>query len=366
MDFDFPPDTLMLRDILHRLVQKEARPLEMKYFNTGRLEPEEQARLRSAIEQMGLWGATIPEKFGGGGLDTLTACVIEEELGGTFIPVEMGDVPALLYACTGDQVGRFLEPALAGKRKAVLAAREPGGVRPEAWTTTASPESQQLRLKGTKVLSATPAPNDFLIVLAKAPAGITAYLLESAHPGLTISNHNGDTATLQDVLVGKDAVLGETGRSLASAAAEGPRAWIRTGARYLGIVQRLLTMATEHAKDWVSLGAPLSVRPAVQRQLAETSVELESARWLVYHAAWLADKGQPVRLPAAQVRLATGQMLQRAIDRVTSIFGGPAPAPNLLPQRMVRSRVSPEALELALDYARAAVANELLAADTEK
>ncbi len=366
MDFDFPTDTLMLRDILRRFVQKEARPLEMKYFNTGRLEPEEQARLRSAIEQMGLWGATVPERFGGGGLDTLTACVIEEELGGTFIPVELGDVPALLYACTGEQVGRFLEPALAGKRRAILAAREPEGVRPEAWTTIAVPEGEHLRLKGTKVLSAAPGSNDFLIVLAKAPAGFTAILVESSHPGLTISNQTGGTATLQDVLVEKDAILGEPGKSLASASAEGPRVWIRTGARYVGIVQRLLTMAADHARDWVSLGAPLSVRPAVQRQLAEISVELESARWLVYHAAWLADKGQPIRLPAAQVRLATGQMLQRAIDRVTTIFGGPAPAPNLLPQRMVRSQVSPEALEVALEYARASVAAEVLAAGTEK
>ena len=77
MDFDFSPDTLMLRDLLRRFVQKEARPLEMKYFNAGGLTPDERARLRAAVEQMGLWAITLPEKFGGGGLDTVSACVIE-------------------------------------------------------------------------------------------------------------------------------------------------------------------------------------------------------------------------------------------------------------------------------------------------
>jgi hypothetical protein len=59
MDFEFSPDSLMLRDMLRKFVQKDARPLEMAYFTSGSLRPEESARLRSAIEQLGLWGATI-------------------------------------------------------------------------------------------------------------------------------------------------------------------------------------------------------------------------------------------------------------------------------------------------------------------
>lgn len=361
MDFDFSPDTLMLRDMLRRFVQKEARPLEMKYFNTGALTPEERAHLRSGIEQLGLWGVTAPEKFGGGGLDTVTACLIEDELGRTFVPVEMGDVPPLLFACSGAQVSRFLEPALAGNRRVIIAVRESNALRPEEWTTRAASDGDEFVLDGRKSLAVLPAPDDFLIILAKTPEGITAFLLDASHAGLTAST-NGDTILkLSNCRVGRDSILGEPGHALALGAEEAPRAWIRTGARYVGLVERLIEMAAEHAKDWVALGAPLAARPAVQRMLAEMRVEVEGARWLVYHAAWLADRQDPIRSPAAQVRLATGEMLKRAIDRVTMIYAGPGPVPQIEPRRMARSVVSADALELALEHARAVVARDVLA-----
>src|SRR5512143_107864 len=135
MDFEFSSDALMLRDMLRRFVEDEARPMEMKYFSSGLLEDKERARLRTVIEQMGLWGITVPEKFGGGGLDLVTTCLLQEELGKTFLPIDLGDVTPMLYACQGDQVQRFLNPALAGKKHAILAARELTALRPEEWFT---------------------------------------------------------------------------------------------------------------------------------------------------------------------------------------------------------------------------------------
>jgi acyl-CoA dehydrogenase len=124
-------------------------------------------------------------------------------------------------------------------------------------------------------------------------------------------------------------------------------------------------MVVEYTRDWVSLGAPLAIRPAIQRMVAETSVELESARWLVYHAAWLADssQGDSVRIQAAQVRLATGEMLKRAVDRTTMMYAGPGPSTQIEPQRLVRSAVPLEALELSLESARAAISAEVLGLD---
>lgn len=365
MDFELPPDTLMLRDMLRRFVQKEARPLEMKYFNTGELTPEERARLRKAVEQLGLWGVLAPEQFGGGGLDLVTACVVEEELGKTFIPVEMGNVPPMLYACSGDQVGRFLEPALAGERRAILAAREPGseGLLPSSWKTSAAASGDDYLLEGSKLLSERPDAQDFYIVYAQCPGGLTAFLLEAGAEGLSLSSNNEQpTLTLRQCRASAQDVLGEVGRALALGAEEAPQACIRMGARCVGLAERLAEMAAEHARDWVSLGAPLSVRPAIQRMLAETRVEVECSRWLVYHAAWLADSGHhdQIRVAAAQVRLASGEMLQRAVDRATMIFAGPGPSPQIEPRRIVRSRVPGEALAIALDHARAIVAAEAL------
>lgn len=377
MEFDFPKDTLMLRDMLRRFVQKEARPLEMDYFNTGELKPEQRARLHRSIEQLGLWNLMAPEQFGGGGLDMVTTCVIEEELGGVFIPLEMGNVPPLLYACQGEQVSQFLEPALEGSRKPVIAAREPGpsGIRPEAWKTTAQPDSDGYLLNGQKVLSTMPGADDFLIVFAVAGNGdpdqqtaSTAFLLEPGMPGLSIRNGNqrslpqGYILTFQDCRVGSDHILGEPGKALSLAADEAPRAWIQMGARYVGMVERLIEMAAEHARDWVSLGDALAVRPAIQRMLAEMRVEVESVRWLVYHAAWVADTQPPdqLRLTAAQVRLASGELLKHAVDRATMIYNGPGPSTQIEPQRLVQSMVPMEVLDQALEHARAVIVNQML------
>lgn len=361
MDFEFSSDALMLRDMLRRFVQKEARPLEMKFFNSGRLTLEERAHLRSGIEQLGLWNVTVPEKFGGGGLDALTMCLMEEELGKTFIPLEIGDVPPMLYACNDDQVTRFLGPALGGERRAIIAAREPSNrLNPESWTTTAAVDGGGFVINGFKTLSALPDEKDFLIVFAKSMVGLTAFLLDADAEGLSASANGEIVLALRECRVGRDSLLGEEGKALTLGSAAAPCMWIRTGARYVGIVERLIEMAADHARDWESLGAPLAARPAIRRMLAEMRVEVESARWLVYHAAWQADRGESLQHAAAQVRLATGEMLQRAVDRVTMIYTGPSAQLDV--RRIVRSMVPPETLELALEYARGAIAAEMVSA----
>jgi acyl-CoA dehydrogenase len=369
MDFEFPPDALMLREMLQRFIQKEVRPLEMKYFTSGGLIPEEQTRLRKAVEQLGLWGLLVPEQFGGGGLDTVTACLIEEELGRTFIPLEIGNIPVALYACQGEQEGQFLEPALAGDRRAILAVREPcaPSLSPQNWATVARQEGETFIVNGRKVLATTPNPEDFYIVFSRIedaanPQDLTAFLLEQDTVGLKLLAGPQPVLELQDCCIGREQILGEPAGALKFIKDEAPRAWVQTGARYLGIVARLIEMAKEHARDWLVFEAPLIARPAFQRMLADLQVELESSRWLVYHAAWLIDseKMDRVRCSAAQVRLATGIMLQRAVDYITMIYNGPGPSRQIEPQRLVRTVVPPEALELAIEYTRAFVAADIL------
>jgi alkylation response protein AidB-like acyl-CoA dehydrogenase len=128
------------------------------------------------------------------------------------------------------------------------------------------------------------------------------------------------------------------------------------------MVERLIEMGAEHARDWVSLGAPLAVRPALRGMLADLRSEVEAARWLVFHAAWCSDQGQPAKTEAALVRLRTGDLLKSAVDRVTMVFGGPGPIPQIEPRRMVHSLAPPQVLEFALEQARAFVAAEVMAA----
>lgn len=372
MDFEFPPDILMLRDTLRRFVQNEARPLEMNYFNTGELGPEDRARLQKGVEQLGLWSLTLPEQYGGGGLDSVTRCMIDEELGKTFVPVDIGELTPLLFACQGEQRERFLDPALSGERRGFIAAREPGSMHPRDWQASAEMKEGMFILNGRKLLSRLPDPADFFIALVKTipnthAGNLSAFVLESGLPGLSISSNGEPLLTMSDLRVGINNVLGEIGGALRLIADEAPCAWIRTGARYVGLVERMIEIAVDHAKDWVSFGEPLAVRPAIQRMIAEMQVEVESVRWLVYHAAWLADnnRGTSIRSSAAQVRLASGEMLKRSVGRMTMIFAGPGPSPEIDPQQLVYSLIPPEALDLAMEQARMLVSAELLGLQTE-
>jgi acyl-CoA dehydrogenase len=220
-------------------------------------------------------------------------------------------------------------------------------------------------------LGAVPEAEDFLIIYAilvdGAQPGLTAFLVEANAAGLRYEKRGVPELFLEDCRVGREQVLGEPGQARLLGTEAAPQAWLRLGARYIGLAQRLSEMAAAHAREWISHGEALSIRPAIRRMLAELSVDIESARWLVYHAAWALDGGKCEQpdLIAAQVRLGTGEMLKRAIDRTTMIFAGPGPAPEIEPGRLARSLVPAEALELSLEYARARLAAGLLSVEKD-
>jgi alkylation response protein AidB-like acyl-CoA dehydrogenase len=122
-------------------------------------------------------------------------------------------------------------------------------------------------------------------------------------------------------------------------------------------------MAAGYAKSWMALGTLLKERPAIQRMLAEVKVQIESTRWLVYHAAWQTDTQRTSRPVAAQVRLAVGEMLSKTTNLVTMIYGGPGPSMQVEIHRYVHSTLSMQALDFGLDCARVVIAAELLAKD---
>jgi alkylation response protein AidB-like acyl-CoA dehydrogenase len=82
---------------------------------------------------------------------------------------------------------------------------------------------------------------------------------------------------------------------------------------------------------------------------------------LIYHAAWVLDQGQPARVDAALVRLAAAEMLTKAMDLATGIFGGPGPSPQTDIRRFIRSMLPMDALGIAMDSARIVIAKDVLA-----
>jgi alkylation response protein AidB-like acyl-CoA dehydrogenase len=90
----------------------------------------------------------------------------------------------------------------------------------------------------------------------------------------------------------------------------------------LGIAERALQMAIEHANNRVTFGQPIAERQAIQWMIADSEVELEAARWVVLHAAWTVDQGRDARHASAVAKLYGAQMVNHVVDRVMQIHGG--------------------------------------------
>jgi acyl-CoA dehydrogenase len=359
MDFELGEEVIMIRDMMRRFVQKDARPLEMPLFNQGELTLEQENGLKEKImEQMGLWAVTVPEQFGGEELDMLSTCLIEEELGQTFVPVDYGDISPVLFSCDEEQAERYLEPAVEGDRRPVLALRETGAMAPAQWQTTARQTGSGYVLTGRKLLGHRPREGDFFVVFAQTDQGATAFLVDSDAKGATV---NGKPEVIfQDCAVPANAVLGEVGAGLKLGVGYLPHQQIKMGARYVGMAQRLLEMSAQYAKDWVSMGQPLALRPAVMRMVAEMAADIQAARFMVYHAAWLLDEEKDASHEAMMVRLFTGRMIRTAIDKTIMVHGGVSYLEQKPALRMYRNLVPDEALELGLENSRMAVANHYL------
>ena len=359
MDFEFGEEAIMIRDMMRRFVQKDARPLEMPLFNEGALTLEQEETLKSKImDQMGLWAVTVPEDYGGEELDMISACLIEEELGQTFVPVDYGDVTPILFACNEEQAEEYLEPAVEGERRPVLALREPGALVPEQWKTRAAANGAGYVLNGLKSVGRQPRDGDFYVVFAQTDDGVTAFLVEPDHPGVAIRGASDIAFT--DCHLPAEAVLGEAGRGLTLGNEYLAHQQVKMGARYVGMAQRLLDMSAQYARDWVSMGQPLALRPAVMRMIAEMAVEIQAARYLVYHAAWKLDEGDDAQSDATAIRLFTGQMIRSAIDKTIMVHGGTSYLEKEPALRMYRNLVPDQALEVALEHSRMAVANQYL------
>ena len=363
MDFELDDDIIMIRDMMRRFVQKDAQPLEMSLFNEGELTPEQEDGLKEKIiEQMGLWAVTVPEDYGGDELDMLSTCLIEEELGQTFVPVDYGDISPLLFACNNEQIEMYLEPAVEGERRPVLALREPGRMTPDSWQTTAVPNGDGYLLRGHKLLGHKPREDDFYVVFARMEEGVTAFLVDAETDGVTLNGKS--EISLENCTLSQDAVLGEIGGAFQLGVDYIPHQAVKIGARYVGMAQRLLDMSAQYAKDWVSMGQPLALRPAVMRMVAEMAADIHAARYMVYHAAWLIDEEEDARHPALMVRLFTGEMIRKTIDKTIMVHGGTSYLEQSPAIRMYRNLVPDESLEVGLENSRMAVAEHYLQLQT--
>lgn len=337
MDFAISDELKMFVESVRAFREKELMPLEHEFLLNGKLGYELRTSLELKAKEQGFWALEVPSEYGGQEAGFLGTCLAAEELFKHPAMFEFGGSPEpILYHTTEEQKKDYFYPVIEGAKRSCYAFTEPGAGSDFARiTTTAQKSGSDWIINGTKTFISYVTRADFVILFAttdrsKGGRGVTCFLVDKNTPGLEVTR---PIATMGDdwephELVFTDCVvpdanrLGEVNGGWELAAEQLTHGRAKIAAFQLGIAQRCLDLAVEWAKDRVTWGKPLASRQAIQWMLADSEVELEAARLLVYRAAWMADMGLPIRNEAFAAKLYATEMAQRVTDRALQIFGG--------------------------------------------
>lgn len=341
-DLPYLDDThRMLRETLRRFVEKEVVPQGEAWERDGYV-PREVLR---AMGHHGFLGLRVPERYGGGGLDTLASALLAEELGrssfGGFaitvlVHTDMA-APHLLNAGTSAQLERWLPGIVAGTCITAVAVTEPdAGSDVKAIRTRARREGDAWVLNGSKLFITNGVHADLTFVAAKTDPeagskGISMFAVEKGTPGFKVSRsldkmgwRSSDTAELafDDCRVPAENLLGEEGRGFYAIMKNFQNERIVLGAMAMGEAARAIELTLEYVKTRRAFGSVLWNKQVVRQRLAMLAAKVAAGRQLVYHAAWLDAQGRECVKDVSMVKAYCGELVNEVMYACQQFHGG--------------------------------------------
>jgi short/branched chain acyl-CoA dehydrogenase len=338
VNYELSDEQELLRRTVREFSETRVAPVAEELDREGRFPYE----LVSELAELGLMGIPIPEEYGGGGADTVSYAIAVEELtridSSVAITVaahtSLGTMPIFLY---GDerQKQEWLPELASGRKLAAFGLTEPdAGSDAGATRTRADLRDGEWIVNGSKIfitnagtditacVSITALTGEGEISNIVVPNGTAGY--EISAPMHKLGWHASDTRELsfKDCAVPEGNLLGPRGRGFAQfmEILDGGR--ISVAAMGVGLAQGAYDLAFAYAKEREQFGRPIAKFQAVQFALADMATEIEAGRQLVYRAAWLKDEGKRFGLAAAQAKLYTGLLSNRAANAALQIHGG--------------------------------------------
>jgi acyl-CoA dehydrogenase len=343
MDFALSDEQRMLVDTVRAFVDKELMPYETEVEREDRVRPELIAQIHERAKAAGLYAANMPEELGGGGLDALGVALMERELGRTSFALQyaVARPSNILRACKGEQIERYLLPAIRGERVECLAMTEPGaGSDLRSMKTRAVREGERFVLNGTKHFISYADVADFAILFAASgeeetsrgsKKKITSFLVDKGIPGFEVRmgprsvSHRGFhhcELVFTDCRIHERQILGEEHRGFDVANEWLGATRLTVAAQCIGRAQRALELATQWAATRKQFGQTIGRFQGVGFKLADMATEIAAAELLVLMAAWKLDQGSALDQDFAMAKLYATEMLARVTDQTLQIYGG--------------------------------------------
>jgi acyl-CoA dehydrogenase len=380
MDFALTEDLTMLRDMARDFADGELKPRAAQHDRDERIDPA----VMSQLGELGLWGLTIPEEYGGAGMGNLALTIVLEELNrgcaATGVTVSVHNslcgAPITKWG-TDAQKQEWLPKLATGEVLGAYALTEPAsGSDAAALQTRAVKDGDDYVLDGTKIWVTTGSLAGLVIVYARTnpdvpkAKGISAFLVPSDTPGCNIGKKElkvgirGSPAVeieFDGCRVPAANLLGEIDRGfpIALDTLDGGR--IGIAAQAVGIGQACLEAAIEYSKVRQQFGQEISRFQAIQWKLADMSTRLGASRLLVQRAAWLRDRGEPCGRAAAEAKLMGSVAANYCADESLQIHGGAGYTDHFEVERLFRDARITEIYEGATDIQRLVIARSLIA-----
>jgi acyl-CoA dehydrogenase len=341
MRLEITPELAEVRAALRRFAMEKLEPLALEIDRSGEVPQAATELLRSH----GYLGMRLPEEFGGGGLDLATYCLALEEFSRShraftlLLDGTSGLNPiAIAKHGTAEQKRKYVPGLASGSLYASFALTEPeAGSDAQAIRTRAEKSEGGWLINGRKQFISGAHRADIVLVMAvndakkRGKGGITAFLVERDTPGFRVTRVDGTIGSeaiklaelaFEDCFLPDAAVLGEVGQGFRVAMESLVHGRLGVSCSCIGAADRLLEMSVAYAKERRTFGKPLAERQAIQWMLADSQVELATARAYTYEALRRLQAGEDVGTAASICKLYCSEMVGRVADRAVQIHGG--------------------------------------------
>ena len=329
-------------DLVRDFARRDVEPVASRYDRDD-IYP---AELVDAMAEMGLFGITVPEEYGGLGLDYTTFASVFEELSKGWMSLTgvigthhlMANVIASFG--TEEQKRRFLPRLATGELRGGLALTEPeAGSDVQAIRTRAVKDGEEYVLNGSKMFITNARHGTGFLVAAKTDTeadppyrGMSCFVVEKPAAGLTVGReldklgYRGvDTCELlfEDCRVPAESLVGEVeGHGFRQVMSGLEAGRINVAARAVGVATAAFEAAIDYSQRRKTFGVPISQHQAIQIKLADMATKIQAARLLTYDAAAKKDAGERVDLEAGMAKLFASEVCGEVTLEAMRVHGG--------------------------------------------
>ncbi len=378
MRLEFTKEQELIRRTVKDFVDTEIVPNASELMETARFPLD----IMKKAGDISLMGMTIPQKYGGSGMDRVSYCLALEELArgnagiGLTIEAHNSLAVAHIYENGNEEQREKYVPKLAqGEHLGAWALTEPGaGSDAAATKTTAVKEGDEYVINGSKTFITNASESEVMVIMAMTDVsagakGISAFIVERDTPGLEFGKdedklglRNSVTSELffTNMRVPEENRIGPEGMGFIGAMMILDRGRTAVGALSVGCARAALEDSTKYSLEREQFGRPIAKFQAIQWKLAEMATKIEAARSLTLHAAQLEDLGRPFTMEASMAKLYASEIAMWATTEGIQIHGGYGYTKDYSAERYFRDAKLMQIGEGTSEVQRLVIARELL------